>query len=206
MSEFAKTTLVKAFHRLNAFESEDRYGYGSTNPYRVLDWLEYMKDVSSSESPKFVFAHLVKPHEPYSFDQHGNIAFGSGWGDSHDPEVDSAFHGQVIWLNARMLETIDAILGAYVEAPIIVIMSDHGRENCSYLLRCHHILASYLLPDRGEKAIYPSITSVNVFRSILNIILGWSWRYWKIRYIRLRVNEMIVGTGWRRQGKLWIWS
>ena len=133
MSEFSKTTLVKAFHSLSEFESEDRYTYSAFDPHRALEWLDYMQTIGTIESPKFVFAHLVKPHEPYSFDQYGNIATGAGWSDTHDPDVDSAFHGQIIWLNARILETIDAILAAHDREPIIVIMSDHGREHCRYL-------------------------------------------------------------------------
>ena len=61
-----------------------------------------------------VFAHLMKPHEPHSFDQYGNITFDEiGWSDDHDPTVSKAFYGQVIYINARMLEVIDAILANY---------------------------------------------------------------------------------------------
>ena len=187
MSEFAKTTLAKAFHSLSTFESEDRYAYSSTDPYRALDWLDYMQTIGTIESPKFVFTHLVNPHSPYSFDQYGNIATGAGWSDTHDPDVDSAFHGQIIWLNARMLETIDAILAVHDREPIIVIMSDHGREYCSYLAMCHDILAAYLLPDGGDKIIYPSITSVNVFRSILR-------HYFGIELDRLK-DEIFISAG-----------
>ena len=168
MSRFLTTTLVKASRRLSSFAEEDRFAYGYSDPSRVLAWLEYMKEVSFVESPKFVFAHLVKPHDPYSFDQYGNIALGEGWKDDHDPEVESAFHGQVIWLNARMLETIDAILGASNRMPIVVIMSDHGREKCRNAPICHDILAAYLLPEGGEIEFYPEMTSVNAFRLILN--------------------------------------
>lgn len=171
-NEFAKTTLITAFLTLDPIESEDRFAYGWSDPRRALDWVEYMKEVRALDSPKFVFAHLVKPHQPFSFDQHGNIAFGEGWSDDHDPSVASAFHGQVIWLNARMLEVVDSILDVEDNKPIIVIMSDHGREDCRYLEICHEILAAYLLPDGGETAIYPTITSVNVFRAILSRYFG----------------------------------
>ena len=187
ISEFAKTTLIKAFLSLDSFESDDRYAYGFTSPQRALDWLDYIKTTSSIESPKFVFAHLGKPHDPYFFDQHGNIAHGAGWSDDHDPEVASAFQGQVIWLNDRMLETVDAILASHEREPIIVITSDHGREDCSYLAMCHDILAAYFFPGGGDKIIYPSITSVNVFRSILR-------HYFGIELDRLE-DEIFVSAG-----------
>ena len=118
-----------------------------------------------------MFAHLVKPHQPYSFDRYGNVTLdveGQGWTNDHDPTVRSAFYGQVIYLNARILEIIDAILEQYDEKPIMVIAGDHGYETPVR----HDILAAYLLPAGGDSAIYPSITLVNSFRAILDYYFG----------------------------------
>ena len=72
-----------------------------------------------------------------------------------------------------MIEVVDAILENYEEPPIIVIAGDHGflryLEHSPY---AHDILAAYLLPDGGESALYPSITSVNSFRVILDYYFG----------------------------------
>ena len=67
-----------------------------------------------------------------------------------------------------MLEVIDAILDDYEEPPIIVIAGDHGHEPPFR----NDILAAFLLPDGGESAVYPSITSVNHFRAILDYYFG----------------------------------
>ena len=97
---------------------------------------------------------------------HGNVTFDlGGWPDDHDPTVPAAFYGQLIWLNGQMLEVIDAILDDYDESPIIVIAGDHGHGS-------HDILAAFLLPDGGETVVYPSITSVNHFRAILDYYFG----------------------------------
>ncbi len=123
------------------------------------------------ERPKFVFAHLVKPHFPYSFDRFGKIAWHSpdwGWGRDDDPTVGSPFYGQLIWLNGQMLDVIDVILDNYEEPPIIVIAGDHGHLTT---LR-FDILAAFLFRDGGERAEYPSITSVNHFRAILDYYFG----------------------------------
>ena len=151
-------------------QPDDPFAYPWQHPFRTLAWLDFMKEVARMEGPKFVFAHLLKPHGPYSFDRHGNITFDSwGWRNEHDPTLPEPFYGQVIWLNARMLEVIDAILDDYEEPPIIVIASDHGfLRNLEHIPYAHDILAAYLLPDGGESALYPSITSVNHFRAILD--------------------------------------
>ena len=164
---FLHTTLAKPFLS-NEFRVENDGRYGWTYPLRTLAWLDFMKEVGAMEGPKFVFAHLLKPHGPNSFDRHGNITFDPyGWSNDHDPTVKSAFYGQVLYVNSRMLEVIDAILGNYDEPPILVIAGDHAHERDDASIT-NDILAAFLLPDGGESAIYPSISSVNHFRAVLD--------------------------------------
>ena len=168
---FLRTTAASPFlsHR---FSAEDDLPYEWRHPFRTLAWLDFMKEVATLKGPKFVFAHLLKPHGPYSFDRHGNITFDlGGWSDDHDPTVSEPFYGTVLYMNARMLEVIDAILDDYEEPPIMVIAGDHGHERDDPSIS-NDILAAYLLPDGGESAIYPSITSVNHFRAILDYYFG----------------------------------
>ena len=146
--------------------------YNWTDPARALAWLEFMKSAGTMGKPKFVFAHIIKPHAPHSFDRYGNVTFHlAGWPDDHDPTVSNAYYGQIIWLNGQMLEVIDAILDDYDEPPIIVIAADHGDDRHNPAI-ANDILAAFLLPDGGESALYPSITSVNHFRAILDYYFG----------------------------------
>ena len=169
---FLRTTAAKPFLS-HEFSAEHDGPYRWTHPFRTLAWLDFMKEIGTMERPKFVFAHLLKPHAPYSFDRYGNITFDiqGGWRDDHDPTVPGAFYGQVIWLNGQMLEVIDAILDGYEEPPIIVIVGDHGHERNTPSIS-NDILAAFLLPDGGASAVYPSITSVNHFRAILDHYFG----------------------------------
>ena len=165
-----QTTVAKLLLSPGFGTQHRSYGFG--HPQRALTWLDFMKDVGTWDGPKFVFAHLIKPHGPYSFDRHGNVRFdGASWRDDHDPTVPGAFYGQLIWLNGQMLDVIDAILDDYEQTPIIVITGDHGHEKHNPSIS-HDILAAFLLPDGGESAVYPSITSVNHFRAILDYYFG----------------------------------
>ena len=92
------------------------------------------------------------------------VSWGQGH-DDHDPTVRSAFYGQIIYLNTRILEIIDATLERYEKTPIIVIAGDHGENSLDNL-------AAYLVPDGGIRALYPSITSVNSFRAIFDYYFG----------------------------------
>lgn len=168
--EFYATTMANRF-----FDFDTRWLSGPCkrswqDPSFALEWIEFMKISGRIGGPKFVLAHFLKPHEPYSFDRYGNVSpHRDGWSDDHDPTVDSAFYGQILWLNDQILEVIDQILSEYNEPPIIVIAADHGNRTGGFGdALANEILAAYLLPDGGETAVYPHITSVNVFRSILN--------------------------------------
>ncbi len=166
---FLQTTAVRRFAPADVRHEISSCTYEWDDPSHTLEWLEFMKEAAHVPGPKFVFAHLLKPHSPHSFDRYGNISLTlDGWDDDHDPTVGEAFYGQLIWLNARILEVIESILAQYEEGPIIVIMGDHGYERDIGSPIANDILGAYLLPEGGESAIYPSITSVNVFRAIFN--------------------------------------
>ena len=166
---FLRTTAVNRFATADVRHEMNSCAYDWQHPKHALEWLSFMAESAHMQGPKFVFAHLLKPHGPYSFDRYGNISYATGgWGDDHDPTARSAFYGQLIWLNGRILEVIDEILAVYEHKPIIVLTSDHGLPRSSGSTTPSDILAAYLLPNDGGNAIYPSITSVNVFRSIFN--------------------------------------
>ena len=166
---FLQTTAVRRVSPADVRHEINFCAYDWDDPSYTLEWLEFMKESAHLPGPKFILAHLLKPHNPYSFDRFGNLSLASGgWDDDHDPTVDEAFYGQLVWLNERVLEVIDSILSRYEEDPIIVIMGDHGHERGRGSPIANDILGAYLLPAGGDSAIYPSITSVNIFRSILN--------------------------------------
>ena len=167
MAGFLDTTLFKTYGGVDAFGDSHSDPYGWSSPHRNLAWLEFMRESSTLDGPKFVFAHLVSPHSPYFFDQHGKMSLG-GWGDSHDPEVGGAFVGQILWLNQELLSVIDSILAVDTLEPLIVIIGDHGHEDNRKFTLGHEILAAYFLPGGGEGILYRGVTSVNVGRVILN--------------------------------------
>lgn len=177
MTHFLKTTFVKFFERDPCLFCADSTDYDWGHPYRALQWIDYMKMVGKQDGPKLVVSHIIKPHYPYHFDRHGNIdhtieADGEiqfrEWSDDHDPDAGGAFYGQVAWLNPQLLDIVDAILRDSERQPIIVVMSDHGYIPGDAPINTHEILAAYHLPGNGQDAIYPGITSVNVFRVILD--------------------------------------
>lgn len=146
--------------------------YNWYSPERTLRMFEFLSEPIESSSPKYVFAHIIKPHGPATFDRYGNMLISAsdkdGFGDSHDPTVPSAYIGQLIHINTLVLRMVDEIMEHSIREPIIVIAGDHGRAGADR----HKVLAAFHLPNGGNNMLYPTISSVNHFRSILDYYFG----------------------------------
>lgn len=125
---------------------------------RTLYFLEAIIDLPQNISPKFVFAHLLIPHEPFIFSLEEGYSF--------EDEVDIGYINNVQFINQRILLTIDDILANSVVAPIIIIQGDHGFGLPPEIRM--PILNAYLLPNGGEEFLYETISPVNSFRIIFN--------------------------------------
>lgn len=116
--------------------------------------LSLLKQVlkTNPSQPKFIFMHLLFPHEPYVFDEKGKI-------------TSSTYLAQMTYIDQIMQKEIDNLLAIQPNS-IIVLMSDHG-----YYLnyeRMANFLAFYI-PDRNYSFIKSSsLSNVNTLRKILN--------------------------------------
>ncbi len=157
-----------------------RFLPGNESPYdwwapeRALRMFEFLSNPVDTPGPKFVFAHILKPHPPATFDRHGNMLIShrveDEFSDAHDPTVPNAYVGQMIYINSLVLRTVDRILEGHNGKPIVVIAADHARDGPDK----HAILAAFHFPDGGSSVLYPSISSVNHFRSILDYYFGFN--------------------------------
>ena len=161
------------------FLVSDTTPYSWWSPRRALQMFEMLADDVHVDGPKFVFAHIMKPHRPATFDRHGNflsgnrvhevgsrtVALSDEFSDSHDPSVPNAYIGQLIYINSLVLNAIDAIIEASEELPIIVLAADHGPSG---RIPRHEILTAFHLPYGGDRDLYPEISPVNHFRYILD--------------------------------------
>lgn len=151
----------------------DTEPYPWWSPHRALQMFDFLSKPIVTNGPKFVLAHIVKPHDPPTFDKEGNfIDDAQGFDNLHDPSVPSAYIGQLIYVNKLVLEMIDRILRGHSKAPIIIIAGDHG-HGASREHR-HSILSAFHLPDGGTEDLYPTISSVNHFRYILDFYFNYN--------------------------------
>jgi hypothetical protein len=133
--------------------------------------------------------HILVPHPPFVFDENGNavdppraysLADADEFHGSRE-EYWKGYRAQVIYINGKVLEAVDAILKKSKQPPIILIMGDHGpgsmfnydvnNPGCVWE-RSRNLYAIYLPGHKADQTLYPSISPVNTFRVIFNTYFG----------------------------------
>lgn len=133
---------------------------------------------------KFVFAHVMMPHEPFLFGRKGQPVRAE---EGVDGEVwwkvtRDGFRDQTVFLESKLLEVIDSIVAKSSQRPIIILQGDHGpnsagdltkpEPNKNLLVERYGVFSAYLLPEKLRGTIPDTITPVNLFRVVLNDQLG----------------------------------
>ncbi len=146
----------------------------------------HLDDLAAIPGPKFVFIHILLPHDPYVFDTDGSFV-------TPEERRSRSLNDSV----ARQLAYTDSQIGAFLrtlvdvppdEQPIIVLQADEGPQPARYdkdeggfrwdqatpaeLDEKFGILNAFFLPGDEAPLPYPGISPVNAFRLILGAYFG----------------------------------
>jgi hypothetical protein len=149
----------------------------------ILTQFDDLASAPSIPGPKFVFAHIIAPHNPYLFGPNGEAVAQRGpytlQNNDQLPEEEEIrlYRDQATYISARMEDVVQQILTDSPVPPVIIIQADHGiripgltkGEN---RWRQFAILNAYHLPGDCSRLLYPSITPVNTFRIVFNCYFG----------------------------------
>ena len=163
-------------------EDDQEFPTGETEKkiryYTVNFALNTLEDIPKSiRGPKFVYAHIVSPHQPYVFDPNGKFV-------ADQDDVNQGYTDQISFVNQRVLTIVENIIQLSEIPPIIILQGDHGPPETESTPARMEILNAYYLPDGGNNTLYSSITPVNSFRLIFDQYFGtkygllddFSWR------------------------------
>lgn len=144
---------------------------------RMTYAMDRLPGVGSLPGPKFVFVHLLAPHNPFAFGPNGDVLilqFPFSLNDDRNavyPEDYAAgYTNEVTYLNKRFLEIVDQLISKSATPPIIIIQGDHGVPRIPGWNMAN--LNAYYLPDGGNHNLYSSISPVNSFRVVFNTYFG----------------------------------
>lgn len=123
--------------------------------------LQELPNLANLAGPKFVFAHLLIPHEPYIFSPNGDYKF--------EPDKKQGYRNSVNYINSEIPKILDQIIKNSINPPVIILMGDHGAdlEGGSAGQRLS-ILNAYFVNSKTKEFLSQESTPINSFRAVLN--------------------------------------
>jgi hypothetical protein len=173
VEELLRNTPVPVLRRAMRLPSDQRR--------RILYALNQLGRLCPVDQPRFVFAHVLAPHEIFIFDANGDPIDPDGRNRLNANDGSAAalyirdYRNQLTFINTQVLQAVDRILANAKTPPVIILCSDHGpaahtdwdrpdpaamRERLSILTACY-------FPDRDYSGFYDTVTPVNVVRILL---------------------------------------
>ena len=140
--------------------------------YRIGSYqLTQLKTISQKvSSPKFLFIDLEVTHPPFVFNADGSLNTETGFSDNikdtNYPQFQADYVNSIKFINGQMLEIVKTILANSKVPPIIFIQGDHGFRAPEYT---NMNFEAFHVPG-GEKYLYPTISPVNNFRLVENVV------------------------------------
>lgn len=138
----------------------------------VLDQLD--GSVPKIDGPKFVFVHLVIPHQPFVVGPNGELSVVAKYTLDDEAyylrdDYVLGYTNQAAFIGNNFPHVLESIIHQSSNPPIIVVQGDHGPAGSKPKFRMP-ILNAYYFPGT-DVTFYPKITPVNTFRMIFNTYL-----------------------------------
>jgi len=116
-----------------------------------------LKEMSrKGDRPRFIYAHLILPHDPYYFDSSGNFV-------SDTLLIQGKVNKENAYIN--QLKYCNKILEKMISASVL---KTGYHDNAAFSEREFSNLNAYFFSDKNYQSLYPTISPVNTFRIILN--------------------------------------
>lgn len=180
----------------------------SFNDASHYDWEKYkiekLKEITDDSSgPKFVFAHILVPHNPYVFNTDGSASPYTEVSNRGKP-IKQKYTDQVQYINGQMKELINTIKQKSENQAVIIIQADEGPYPSQFKISpegtmeaseepCREeaiskwtaediklkwgILAAYYLPEVKSEDLSAGGNSVNIFRLVFNTYFNYGLPY-----------------------------
>jgi hypothetical protein len=143
-----------------------------------------LEKLAAAPGPKFVFAHVLVPHDPFVFGAEGEFL---NLEDVAARSLERNYREQVLFANRRLERFLDGAL-ASSPPPIIILQADEGPPPARYrsegrrfrwqtasAAEIRHktaILNALYLPGFPRERLWPAMTPVNTFRLVLDYYFG----------------------------------
>jgi hypothetical protein len=143
------------------------------NNQRVIDAMK-AAPAQHTTHPRFVYAHLLMPHEPFLYDSTGHELHVNMYNLSVPADVRKKAYLQYLVYTTKVVNAfIRELLQKTNGKAVIVLMSDHGYRGLienGKKAPAHNNFNAVYLPNKDYRLFYDSISNVNQFRVLFNTI------------------------------------
>jgi hypothetical protein len=174
-------------------------GYSGQNEVdATLSKISTLKNLAVQPSGgRFIFAHILVPHDPYYFNADGSLSASSG-NDNVGQTIKQKYVGQVEYINSQMKDILTSVQTHSQGKAVVIVQADEGPypmqlndQNFDQhsvgdelsngdmsawsdqnLQMKYGILAAYHLPQASPEALAAGGDSVNIFRVFFNSYFG----------------------------------
>ena len=140
---------------------------------RIRFTFDELERLAAEPGPKYVYAHIVSPHDPFVFGAEGQAvespiagSAGAGW-------EQQAYADQARYVSRRALEMLQVVVSESEQPPVILLQADHGPGWNSPAGRMG-ILNAYLFPGAFQ-VVEKDLSPVNSFRVMFNAVFSTSF-------------------------------
>lgn len=164
------STVLSYFDRTHRWEAE--------HVRRSLEGIASLAGTGSR--PRFVFAHILKPHDPFVFDRDCKVQ-----PRQREDDYVGLYTAQLQCVNRLLLATVRRIQAASPVPPVILLQGDHGSKMLHAIAyptpeevppqaarERFGAFGAYHLPAGGVEAFGDTVTVVNVMGNVLRHYLG----------------------------------
>ena len=158
------------------------------SPAFLLWKFRALAELKKEPGPKFVFAHLLVPHEPYMFTPTcaaKPLRWRPAVAEEDDRRMRREYVEQVQCVNSQVLSLVRELLADSAYSPIIMLQADHGNARFPFgrpppiekittaqLQERTNVFAAYRMA-RASREFSDSIGPVNAVRLMLRTSLEW---------------------------------
>jgi hypothetical protein len=173
--DLRRASLLDLLHRETRWQAAD----GD----QTVRTLAAVATVPRIPGPVFAFAHVLSPHQPFTFEADCRPIAGKPPMPSRSPG--DRYVAQIECLDRMVLRLVTSLLRESDVPPVILLQGDHGSASPAFdtaataedipLAAAHDrfgAFGAYYLPDHGSAAFGDSVTVVNVLGNVLRHYLG----------------------------------
>lgn len=158
-------------------------GWHTADGDHMMRTFAALSEVPELDGPVFAFAHVLSPHQPFTFDRDcRRFTYRPTRGT---PKQAAEYVQQIECVDRKVLGLVTKILRDSDVPPVILLQGDHGSSTPAFdnaatagsipwaaAYERLGAFGAYYLPDHGANAFGDSVTVVNVLGNVLRYYLG----------------------------------